>query len=79
MRDNNLIRELEEELEALVIAVPKEEAAHQFYLNLANATSREGSQKMFLHLAEQEIGHRKTLEKMAQDIQKELSILQSDK
>ena len=79
MRDNKLIRELEEEMEALVIAVPKEEAAHQFYLNLANATSREGARKMFLFLAEQEINHRNILEKMTQDIQKELFILKTDK
>ena len=79
MRHNELIRELEEELEALVIAVPKEEAAYQFYLNLANSTSREGARKMFLLLAEQEIDHKKTLEKMMQDIQKELVSLKSEK
>ena len=77
MSHSKLIKELEEELEALVIAIPKEEAAHQFYLNLANSTSREGARKMFLLLAEQEIGHKNTLEKMMQDIQKELASLKT--
>jgi len=79
MRHVERIRELEEELEALVIAVPKEEAAHQFYLNLANSTKREGARKIFLLLAEQEIDHKKTLETMVQDIQEELDNLQSKK
>ena len=79
MRHDELIRELEEELEALVIAVPKEEAAYQFYLNLANSTRREGARKMFLLLAEQEMNHKNTLEKMMQDIQKELDSLKSEK
>lgn len=78
MRQNELIRKLEEELEALVIAVPKEEAAHQFYLSLANSTTREGARKMFLRLAEQEIDHKNILEKMVKYIQKELDRLKSE-
>jgi rubrerythrin len=43
------VRELEERLEALIIAVPKEEAAYHFYLDLANRPSHEGTRKMFLY------------------------------
>jgi len=79
MGHNESLRELEEELEALVIAIPKEEAAYQFYLNLANSTIRKGARKMFLLLAEQEIAHKNTLEKMVLDIQRELNSLKSQK
>jgi rubrerythrin len=67
------IKELEERLEALVIAVPKEEAAYHFYLDLANATKHEGTRKMFLKLAEQELDHKRSLETFVEEIQKELT------
>jgi len=73
------IRELEEMLEALVIAVPKEEAAYHFYLNLANSTRQEGTRKMFIKLADQEIDHKSTLEKFAEDVQRELTELKAEK
>ena len=78
MTHETFIKELEEELEALIIAVPKEEAAYQFYINLADTTKREGARKIFHLLAEQEIQHKNTLEKMVQDIQKDLSKLKSE-
>lgn len=73
------IRELEEMLEALVIAVPKEEAAYHFYLNLANSTKQEGTRRMFIKLADQEIDHKSTLEKFAEDVQRELTELKAEK
>jgi rubrerythrin len=69
------IRELEERLEALIIAVPKEEAAYHFYLDLANSTKHEGTRKMFIKLAEQELDHKRNLETFVEEIQKELSKL----
>lgn len=73
------IRELEERLEALIIAVPKEEAAYHFYLDLANRTSHEGTRKMFLQLAHQELDHRHNLEKFTEEINKELERLRAEK
>lgn len=74
-----LIKELEERLEALVIAVPKEEAAHKFYLDLANSTKHEGARKLFLQLADQELGHKHSLEEVVEDTQKEIARLKSEK
>jgi rubrerythrin len=71
------IKELEERMEALIIAVPKEEAAYHFYLDLAQATQHEGTRKMFLKLAEQELEHKHNLEKFVEEIQQELTKLKA--
>ncbi len=73
------IRELEERMEALIIAIPKEEAAYHFYMDLAKATAHEGTRKMFLKLAEQELDHKKNLELFVQEIQQELTTLKAER
>lgn len=78
-KTNELIKELEEQLEALVIALPKEEAAYRFYLDLVNSAKNEGARKMFLQLADQELGHKRSLEKVVDDIQKEIARLKAEK
>jgi rubrerythrin len=81
MRKNrdDQIRELEERLEALIIAIPKEEAAYHFYLDLANRTVHEGTRKMFLQLAEQELDHRRNLEKFTEEISREVKRLKAER
>jgi rubrerythrin len=76
-KTKELIRELEERLEALVIAIPKEIAAHKFYLDLANSSQHEGARKMFLELADQEFGHKQSLEKVVKEIQNEIAELKA--
>lgn len=66
------IRQLEERLEALIIAVPKKESEYYFYLELANTTDHEGTRKMFLKLAEQELRQKQNLEKVVEHIREEL-------
>jgi rubrerythrin len=73
------IRELEERLEALIIAIPKEESAYHFYLDLANSTTHEGTRKMFLKLAEQELDHRHSLEEFTEEIKNEVAKLKAEK
>jgi rubrerythrin len=73
------ITELEERLEALIIAIPKEEAAYHFYLDLAKSTQHEGTRKMFLKLADQELDHKQNLEIFVGEIQKELKKFTSEK
>ena len=72
------IAELEERMEALIIAIPKEEAAYHFYLDLANTTAHEGTRKMFLHLADQELDHKGNLERFVQEIESELARLKAE-
>lgn len=77
-RDENLarkIREIEERIEALIIAIPKEEASHAFYMGLADTTTHEGAKKMFIELAEQELEHRRKLEDVIQSLKEELDRL----
>jgi rubrerythrin len=71
------IKELEERMEALIIAVPKEEAAYHFYLDLAHTTQHEGTRKMFLKLADQELEHKHNLETFVEEIQQELTKLKT--
>jgi rubrerythrin len=73
------IRELEERFEALIIAIPKEEAAYHFYLDLANSTAHEGARKMFINLAEQELNHRHSLETFTEELKNELAKLKAEK
>jgi rubrerythrin len=73
------IKELEERLEALVIAIPKEESAYHFYLNIAGKIKNDGTRRMFLELAEQELMHKKRLEGFVDDINKKLAQLKADK
>ena len=72
------IMELEERMEALIIAIPKEDAAYHFYRDLANSTKHEGTRKMFLILADQELDHKHNLEKFVAEIQKELEKLKAE-
>jgi len=73
------IKELEEQMEALIIAVPKEEAAYHFYLDLAHGARHEGTRKMFLKLADQELDHKHNLEDILEEIQRELTKLKTPK
>ncbi len=68
---------MEEGMEALIIAVPKEEAAYHFYLDLARTTQHEGTRKMFLTLADQELEHKHNLEMFVEEIQQELATLKA--
>jgi rubrerythrin len=73
------IRELEERLEAMVIAVPKEESAYRFYKDLADSTEHGGTRRMFLELAEQELEHKRKLEKFSEELREELAVLRAEK
>jgi rubrerythrin len=76
--DKNLrrkIKELEEQMEALIIAIPKEEASYHFYTDLAKNTEHEGSRKMFNHLADEELAHKSSLIELVERLRKEIASL----
>lgn len=64
MTKDEKIRKIEEQIEALTVAVPKEDAAHRFYMDLAEGASHKGAKEMYLKLAEQELHHKHDLEKL---------------
>ncbi|MBI4665376.1 MAG: hypothetical protein HY751_03075 [Nitrospinae bacterium] len=72
MSDKKLINELKAKIEALVIAIPKELSAYEFYVDLAAKYEDQASKEMFLFLAKQELSHRDTLERLLADLQAKL-------
>jgi rubrerythrin len=73
------IRKLEDEIEALIIAIPKEESSYNFYMSLANQTESEGARMMFKHLAEEEFKHKSGLIKLVEKLKAEIDYLRKPK
>ncbi len=72
MRDKKLTKNLKARIEALVIAIAKETASHEYYIELMKGCKDEASQEMFRFLLKQELEHKETLEKMLADLQEQL-------
>jgi len=68
-------RVLENKIEALVIAIPKEKEAHDFYMNLHEEYTDISSKEMFLFLANQETKHQKRLENLLAELEQKLKEL----
>jgi len=65
-------RELERKIEALIIAIPRETEAQEYYLQLAEEYEEPASREMFRFLAEQESKHRHALENILAGLEKKL-------
>lgn len=72
MPDKKLINDLKAKIEALVIAIPKEQAAYDFYMDIASKYEDEASKEMFLFLAKQEASHKDLLERILSDLEGKL-------
>lgn len=68
------VRELQEMIDALVIAIPRERAAHAFYMDLVKRATSETSRGMFLYLAEQEKLHEAKLTAMLAELKADLEL-----
>lgn len=79
MPDKKLINDLKAKIEALVIAIPKELAAYEFYVDLASKYEDEASREMFIFLSRQELAHRDALERLLNDLQAKLEKAMFDK
>ncbi len=73
------IKELENRLDALVIAIPKEVASFHFYTELAEKAESEGARQMFIELAQQEIIHKERLEKYLKSLENEIAELKKER
>lgn len=69
------IKKLENEIEALLIAIVRETASHQFYLGLIKKHKDTGAAGIFRQLAKEESHHKKTLDKKLLELQAELEAL----
>ncbi len=68
-------RELERKIEVLVIAIPREAAAYDFYMELSEQYDDTASKEMFVYLANQEDKHRQKLERLLADLEEKLARL----
>jgi rubrerythrin len=68
-------KDLERKIEALIIAIPRETDAQEFYLQLEREYEDPASKEMFKFLAEQEKGHRLHLEAILARLDEKLAKL----
>ncbi len=73
------IKEFEKVIEVLIIAIHKEETTYKFYLDLADSTEYEGTRRMFIKVANQELAHKGMLEMELKKLQHEIDQLKSRK
>ncbi|MCI4625567.1 MAG: hypothetical protein L3V56_06365 [Candidatus Magnetoovum sp. WYHC-5] len=71
------ISELEEMIQIVLLAIPREISAREFYLSAVAKATSDASRTMFLNLAEQEKGHEIWLRKILNDLKTELGGLKS--
>ncbi len=71
------VKGLEKIVEVLIIAIHKEETTYKFYQDLANSTVHEGTRRMFIKVANQEISHKGMLEMELKKLQYEIDQLKS--
>lgn len=70
---DNRIKRLEKQIEAIVIAIPREEAANEYYLDLAELSDDKGQKEIYMYLAKQELKHKIKLEEILEKLEKELA------
>ncbi|MDH5542625.1 MAG: manganese catalase family protein [Nitrospinota bacterium] len=70
------IRDIERKIEALVIAIPREVEAHEYYMELYEQYTDPVSKEMFLFLAKQEKSHQEQLERLLNSLEEQLAELQ---
>jgi len=69
------VRDLERKIEALIMAIPREEEAYEFYMELHREYEEESSKDMFLFLANQERKHKDSLEELLAKLEMRLTEL----
>lgn len=66
------IKDLQSKIEALVIAIPREQEAYEFYTDLISLYEDQASREMFEYLAKQELQHKTNLENILKRLEGEL-------
>lgn len=66
------IKDLKSKIEALVIAIPREQEAYEFYTELKELYDDQSSKEMFDFLARQERQHKINLENILKDLEEQL-------
>jgi len=71
------LKELDEMIETVLIAIPREIEAHNYYMQAYNRAASETSRRMFLYLAEQEKMHEAKLKTQLANLKAELEKLKA--
>jgi len=66
------IAELKEMIEVVLLRIPREIEARNFYLSAAQRTTSKTAKELFESLSEQERGHEAELRRVLGDLQREL-------
>jgi rubrerythrin len=69
------IKSLEEMIQGVLLAIPREVSARQFYLGLAGKAISDESRNLFVTLAEQEKGHEAELRRIIGELKNDLEEL----
>ncbi len=78
MMDKQRVKELEEMIQVVLLAIPREISAREFYLQAAKKAVSESSRELFANLAEQEKGHEAELKKILVELKTELKTVRGD-
>ena len=70
---SNERRDLLRKIEALIIAIPREQEAQEYYLEREREYPDQASKEMFRFLASQEAWHKIQLEKILADLEEKLA------
>ncbi len=74
-QDKQRIKALEEMIQVVLLAIPREISAYEFYLNAAGKATTDSSRDLFHTLADQEKGHEAELKKILGELKTELGKL----
>jgi len=66
------IKAIEEMIQVVLLAIPREISAHAYYLNASQRATSDMSRNLFLSLAEQEKDHEIKLKHIVEDLKREL-------
>lgn len=69
------VKNLEEMIQVVLLAIPTEQSAYDFYMSASKKSTAESSRKLFESLAMQERGHEAELKRILSELKDELKEL----
>ena len=73
----NRIKGVEEMIQVVLLAIPREIPARHFYLSAANKATSDESRELFEFLAQQEMGHEAELRRILVNLKNDLKDLKN--
>ena len=71
------IKGIEEMIQVVLLAIPREISARHFYLNAAKKATSKDSRELFEFLAQQEMGHEAELRRILKNLKNDLKDLKN--